>query len=52
MSLLKVTMMVQTNDDGQSIKDWTHHIDYAIDMNEYPEIESIFGVQVEEVNEN
>ena len=30
------------------IKKWEHHIDYAIDMDSYPEIEHIENVKVEE----
>lgn len=50
MRKVKVTMTVVLNDneDIEEIKRWEHHIDYAIDMDSYPEIHHIENVNVEE----
>ena len=50
MKKVKVTMTVVLNDnaDVKEIKKWEHHIDYAIDMDSYPEIEQIENVKHEE----
>ena len=49
MKKVKVTMTVVLNDaDVEEIKRWEHHIDYAIDMDSYPEIHHIENVKVEE----
>lgn len=50
MKEVKVTMTVVLNNDADvnEIKKWEHHIDYAIDMNNYPEIDHIENVKVEE----
>lgn len=50
MKTVKVSMTVVLHDDADitEIKKWEHHIDWAIDMDEYPEIHHIEGVQVEE----
>lgn len=50
MKKVKVTMTVVLNDDAdvEEIKRWEHHIDYAIDMDSYPEIDHIEDVKVEE----
>jgi hypothetical protein len=50
MKKVKVTMTVVLNDkaDVEEIKKWEHHIDYAIDMDGYPEIDHIENVKVEE----
>lgn len=50
MKKVKVTMTVVLNDDEdvKEIKRWEHHIDYAIDMDNYPEIHHIENVNVEE----
>lgn len=49
MKKVKVTMTVVLNDnaDVEEIKRWEHHIDYAIDMDSYPEIDHIENVKVE-----
>lgn len=48
MKKVKVTMTVALNDDADisKIKEWEHHIDYAIDMDSYPEIDHIENVKV------
>ena len=50
MKKVKVTMTVVLKDNAtvEEIKKWEHHIDYAIDMNSYPEIDHIENVKVEE----
>ena len=50
MKKVKVTMTVVLNDkaDVEEIKKWEHHIDYAIDMDSYPEIDHIENVKIEE----
>lgn len=53
MIKLKVTMNVIVKDekDVDVIKVWEHHIDRAIDMDSYPEIEHIEGVKVDNSEE-
>ena len=52
MKELEVTMTIVLNDDADinTIKKWEHHIDYAIDMDSYPEIHHIENVRVTEIN--
>lgn len=52
VKLLKVEMFVEVDEDyvGE-IRNWEHHIDYAIDLDFYPEIKSISGVSVTEIEE-
>lgn len=54
MKALKVEMTVMVKDDKytDSIKQWEHHIDYAINMDEYPEIDHIEDVKVTEIASN
>lgn len=49
MKKVKVTMTVVLNDDAdvEETKRWKHHIDHAIDMDSYPEIDHIENVKVE-----
>ena len=51
MKYVKVEMIVAVNkeEDVDEIKRWEHHIDYAIDMDSYPEIHHIEGVTVTEI---
>ena len=53
MKKLKVTMAVVLNNeaDVKEIKKWEHHIEYAIDMDSYPEINHIEDVRVNEDSE-
>ena len=53
MKKLKVTMAVVLNNeaDVKEIKKWEHHIEYAIDMDSYPEINHIEDVRVNESSE-
>ena len=50
MKKVKVTMTVVLNDDAdvEEIKKWEHHIDYVMDTDDYPEINHIVDVKVEE----
>ena len=52
MKALKVEMTVMVKDDKYTdvIKQWEHHIDYAINMDEYPEIDHIEDVKVMEMS--
>lgn len=53
MPKLKVTMYldVPNKADVEEIKKIEHHVDYLLNLDEYPEIESVFDVSIEEVNE-
>lgn len=52
MKYLKVEMIVAVDEDYvDEIRKWEHHIDYAIDLDFYPEIKSISGVSVTEIEE-
>lgn len=42
-----MTVVLKNDADVKEIKKWEHHIDYAIDMNSYPEIDHIENVKVE-----
>ena len=50
MKTVKVSMNVVLNDDADitEIKKWEHHIDWAINMDDYPEIRHIEDVRVDE----
>lgn len=49
---LKVEMVVAVKEKfADEIKKWEHHIDYAIDLDYYPEIHSISNVKVTEIEE-
>jgi hypothetical protein len=50
MKTIKVEMTLQIEDNAiKDIKKWEHHIEYAIDLNEYPEIKNISNVKVKEI---
>lgn len=52
MKYLKVEMIVAVDEDYvDEIRKWEHHIEYAVDMDSYPEIKSISGVSVTEIEE-
>lgn len=48
MKYVKVEMVValESEADVEAIKEWEHHIDYAVNMDEYPEIDHIEAVTV------
>lgn len=51
MKTVKITMLMDIEDNFlDDIKKITHHADYLIDMNENPEILSVYDVTVEEKN--
>jgi hypothetical protein len=51
MAVMKVEMLVNVPDQAvDEIKKWEHHIDYAINFDEYPEIKSISDVKVTELD--
>ena len=49
MQKVKVTMYfdVPNESDVEEIKKIEHHADYILNLDEYPEIESVYGVSVE-----
>ncbi len=52
MKYLKVEMIVAVDEDYvDEIRKWEHHIEYAVDMDSYPEIKAISGVSVTEIEE-
>lgn len=52
MKYLKVEMVVAVDDDSvDSVYEWEHHIDYAIDFDSYPEIHHIEDVKVTNIDE-
>lgn len=49
MKKVKVTMYFEVNEnDIEEIKKLEHHVEYLLNLEEYPEIESVYGVKVEE----
>lgn len=46
---LKVTMYFDVEENGiEEIKKIEHHAEYLLNLEEYPEIKSVYGVKVEE----
>lgn len=41
-----MTVVINNSNDVDIIKKWENHIDYAIDINSYPEIHHIENVRV------
>lgn len=51
MKKVKVTMYFDVDENGmEEIKKLEHHAEYLLDLDNYPEIESVYGVKVEEEN--
>jgi hypothetical protein len=49
MANVKVTMYFEVNENSiEEIKKLEHHAEYLLNLEEYPEIESVYGVKVEE----
>lgn len=49
MKDVKVTMYFEVNENAiEEIKKLEHHVEYLLNLEEYPEIESVYGVKVEE----
>lgn len=51
LKTMKVEMLVHVYGNGDCIKKWEHHIDYAIDMDSYPEINGISDVKVNDITD-
>lgn len=50
MKKVKVTMYFEVEDDAiEEMKKLEHHADYLLNLDEYPEIKSVYGVEVEEI---
>lgn len=50
MRKVKVTMYFEIEETAmEEMKKLEHHADYILDLEEYPEIKSVYGVQVEEI---
>ena len=49
---VQLEVWVRSEDDVAAIKEWEHHIDRAIDLDSYPEIDHIENVVVKEVCAN
>lgn len=50
MEKVKVTMLFDVEDGkAEELKKLEHHADYLLNLEEYPEIQSVYGVSVEEV---
>ena len=49
MATVKMTMYfdVPNEEDAQGLKQLEHHADYILNLDEYPEIESVYGVKVQ-----
>lgn len=49
MKKVKVTMYFDVEESAiEDIKKLEHHADYLLNLEEYPEIKSVYGVKVEE----
>lgn len=50
MKKVKITMYFDVEENClEEIKKFEHHADYLLNLNEYPEINSVYGVKVEEI---
>lgn len=51
--LVKVEMIIEVDESHiDDIRIWEHHIDYAVDIDSYPEIRCIYDVSVTTVDNN
>jgi hypothetical protein len=49
MKKVKVVMYLEVEENKiEEIKKLEHHVDYLLNLEEYPEIKSVYGVEVEE----
>lgn len=49
MKKVKVVMYLEVEENKiEEIKKLEHHVDYLLNLEEYPEIKSVYGVKVEE----
>lgn len=47
--IVKVEMYLELDDAGlENIRKVTHHAEYLLDLDAWPEIKSVYGVKVEE----
>lgn len=47
MKTIKLEMFLEVDDNGvEEVKKLEHHIDWLLNLGEYPEIKSVFGVKV------
>jgi hypothetical protein len=52
MKQVKVIMYFEVEESGmEEINKLEHHADYLLNLDEYPEIKSVYGVEVEEAEE-
>ena len=50
MKKVKITMYFDVDENClEEIKKLEHHADYLLNLDEYPEINSVYGVKVEEI---
>ena len=50
MKKVKITMYFDVDENYlEEIKKLEHHADYLLNLDEYPEINSVYGVKVEEI---
>ena len=50
MKKVKITMYFDVEENClEEIKKLEHHADYLLNLDEYPEINSVYGVKVEEI---
>ena len=48
--VVKIEMLMEISDDSlEEIKKLEHHVDYLLDLENYPEIKSVSDVKVTEV---
>ena len=49
--IAKIEMNIDINDDDfDEIKKIEHHVDYLLNLDDYPEIKSVFNVKVTAIN--
>lgn len=50
MKKVKLSMFMEVDDNSiAEIKKLEHHVDYILDLDNYPEIKSVYGVEVTEI---
>ena len=49
MKEFEISMKVAFNGDLEELKKLEHHIEYLINLDEYPEIEKVYDVKVKEL---
>ena len=51
MRKFEISMKVAFKGDPEELKKLEHHVEYFVNLDEYPEIEKVYDVKVEEVKE-